>query len=297
MEDDAFRRRLEEIAQDRSHGAAELARRGLEIAAESARTAPAADAHALRRLLDQRAAALAAARPSMAPLANLLGRWREALRHMPGDGLEPARLSAAAAAEALAEGSRNAGREAAARAAAYFGAHFGADRTLITHSLSSTVLELFRLLKDAGVRAIVTESRPLFEGRETAARLSRWSIPTTLITDAQLGHFVGQADFAVVGADGLGADGSVVNKAGTYLLALAARDRAVPFHVVCESFKRLGEGAEFELERMDASEMGAPDLPGVTPANVYFDVTPARLISGWFTEEGGPELPAPGGGA
>jgi translation initiation factor 2B subunit (eIF-2B alpha/beta/delta family) len=280
MDDDSFEE--SQLAGDRTHGASELARRGLEIAAHSALTAPAEDVGALTRLLGDRALALAATRPSMAPLRNLLERWRETLAGLPAGELEAARRTAADAARALVEDSRRAALEAAAQAAELV----GAGRTVATHSLSSTVLEVFNRLKDTGVSVILTESRPLYEGHRLAARLSEWSIPATLITDAQLGHFIGRADLALVGADTVLSDGSVVNKAGSYLLALAARDQGVPFYVCCESFKWGGEDTGPDLEEMDPSELGAPGWPRVTLANVYFDVTPARLVTAWLTEKG-----------
>ena len=46
--------------------------------------------------------------------------------------------------------------------------------------MSSTVLEVFRQLKDRGLRVIATESRPLNEGHTLASRLSEWGIPATL---------------------------------------------------------------------------------------------------------------------
>lgn len=285
MNDEDFHRRLDEIREDRAHGASELARRCLRIASESALHAPAGNAGDLRRVLGERAAAMAAARPSMAPLHNLLARWREGLDGLPGEALEALRREASKAALALAEESRGAVLEAAANAAEFI----GADKTIITHSLSSTVVEVFNILRNRGARAIVTESRPLCEGGKLAALLSGWSVPTTYVTDAQLGHFVGRADVALVGADALLADGGVVNKAGTYLLALAANDRGVPFYVCCESFKRLPPSPAPALEEMDPAELGVPERPHVEIANVYFDVTPARLVRGWFTEEGGPD--------
>jgi translation initiation factor eIF-2B subunit delta len=137
---------------------------------------------------------------------------------------------------------------------------------------------------------IVTESRPLYEGRLVATRLSEWAISTTLITDAQLGLFVPQADIALLGADSVLADGSVINKAGTYVLALAAHDHQVPVYVCAESFKhRPAHLPEPTLEEMDPVELSpaqTQSLPHVSVRNIYFDRTPARLISGWVDEHG-----------
>ena len=99
--------------------------------------------------------------------------------------------------------------------------------------------------------------------------------------------FVQRADVALVGADTIAADGSVINKAGTYLLALAARDRGVPFYVCFESFKRSGfPASDAVLEKHDLSELDPPQLPHIKTHNVYFDITPPNLVTAWITEHG-----------
>ena len=274
---------LAEIRHDRTHGASELARRCLLILAEAARAQPAGSVAELREGLLALNAELARTRPSMAPIQNLLCRWREALTFDARTDLAVARRMAVERAESLIAVSRQAVTDCAARTTNLL----GPGRTVMTHSLSSTVVEVCRLLADQGVRMIVTESRPLMEGRQLAERLSTWGVPTTLITDAQMGLFVAEADAVLVGADSVLADGAVVNKAGTYLLALAARDQGIPFYVCCESFKWCGVGQPPpELEEMAAAEMEAPDWSGVTVRNVYFDLTPARLVSAWIDETG-----------
>ena len=272
-----------EIRDDRTRGASELARRALELLAEAARTLPAVDAMELRVRLLALAAELSAARPSMAPIQNLLRRWREGLTPPANSNLAVARDLAAKRAEASIAVSRRAVTDCATHAARLL----GPGRAVMTHSLSSTVIEVCRLLKDDGLRMIVTEARPLGEGRQLTERLSAWRVPTTYITDAQMGLFVAQADAVLVGADSVLVDGAVVNKAGTYPLALAARDWGVPFYVCCESFKWRGpDDPPPELEEMAPAELGTPDWPGVTVRNVYFDRTPARLVSAWIDETG-----------
>ncbi len=277
-----FNREIAEIRNDRIHGASELARRCLAILAEAAETLPAADCGEFRQCLLALAAELAAIRPSMAPIGNLLRRWREQIGTANGD-LELLRRLATEQAAALITLSRQAVTDCATHAACWL----GPGRTLMTHSLSSTVLETCRLLRDQGLRMIVTEARPLAEGRRVVERLSAWNVPTTYITDAQMGLFVARADGVLVGADSLLADGSAINKVGTALLALAARECGVPFYVCCESFKQRTEnGPPPELEEMESTELDVPAWPGVSARNVYFDITPARLIDAWISETG-----------
>ena len=284
MDDEEFKRRLEELIEDRHSGASELARLGLEIAAQCAQSAEVKKTIELRHYLAERAEALGAARPSMSPLKNLMEEWKESLEVLP-DEVNEARVTATENAMHLAEQSTKASFEAAALTSALV----GDNKTIITHSFSSTVLEVFHLLKNRSVRAIVPESRPLCEGGDLAEHLSQWDIPTTYITDAQVGLFAARADVAIVGADTMLADGSTINKAGTSLLAMAAHAEKVPFYVCCESFKLCQQEEPPALEEMSPAELSTTQWPGVSVSNIYFDITPAHLITGWCTERGAPD--------
>ena len=283
MDDRAFETALVEIRTDRLQGASELARRCLDLLVQSADAAPAGDGSELLSMLIRRCDRLTAARPSMASIQNLLTQWKFSLTQLDSSSLSALRSAAADRARDGIRQSKRAAERAVENAADYI----GTGKTIITHSLSSTVLGVLEKLKDQDIRVLVTESRPLNEGHILTRRLSEWNISTQLITDVQLGLFVAQADLALLGADSLLPDGSLVNKVGSYLLALVARDKGVPLYVCCESFKRRKEGmGEPELEEMEARELGAPSLPGVRARNIYFDITPARLISCWIDETG-----------
>lgn len=282
MDEAEFQRALQSVAADRSHGASELAQRCLSILSESAETAAAETTPQLQGMLRARCEAFRASRPSMAAIANLLGGWRDDIASLP-PALDAARDIAKQAAVRIAADARGA-TDALVRHAADL---IGRDKTVLTHSYSSAVWRVFERLQNQNVRAIVTESRPLYEGHRLAARLAGCSIPATLITDAQMAQAMESADLALAGADSVVADGSVVNKAGTALLALAARQRGRPFYVCCERYKWSADGMPPPvLEEMDPAELGAPGWPGVTVRNVYFDVTPASLVTGWITEDG-----------
>lgn len=269
---------------DRAHGAAALGREALRAVAQLADTIAAETTPELHAALTGAADRLSAARPSMAPPRALLQRWLNALPDSADTPLADARSAAIAHAVALRADASTASDHASAHAARLLAGSRG-DLTMITHSYSSCVLGTLERLRDQLERVIVTESRPLNEGHQVARRLTDHGIAVTLITDAQMGDAVATADAALVGADTLLADGSVVNKSGTQLLALAARACEVPFYVCCESFKQ-SDAVAVELESMPPDELGAPDLPHLTVQNRYFDVTPANLVSGWIDEIG-----------
>ncbi len=276
---------VQSLRSDHERGASQLARMALGYLAEAARDESIPDVAALRLELDHLARDLETARPSMAPIENLVAAWRAAVAELPDEELAPMRAAFVEQASALVQDSQRAATEAARRVAELI----PSGATVLTHSLSSTVAEALRLLRGRAT-VIFTESRPRLEGHRLAGWLSAAEMTGQLITEAQLGHFAAQADVALVGADAVLADGAVVNKVGTYLLALAARDHELPFYVCFESFKRTTRtAADTSLEEMDPRELEPPDLPGILARNVYFDLTPARLISSWIDELGARE--------
>jgi len=101
--------------------------------------------------------------------------------------------------------------------------------------------------KGPGLSVIVCESRPLCEGVTMAQRLAAAGLSVTLITDAQAGVFVEEADLVLLGADAVTPAG-VVNKVGSKLLALAAKAAGVPVVAVTDSRKVTpGPVAQFAL--------------------------------------------------
>jgi translation initiation factor 2B subunit (eIF-2B alpha/beta/delta family) len=156
--------------------------------------------------------------------------------------------------------------------------------TIMTHSWSTTVIELLSTMKP--LRVIVSEARPFNEGVRVAKELVRNGISTTLITEAQMALFVHEADAVVVGADTILPEGDFINKIGTRGLALAAKDAEVPFYPVAETLKisAPSEPLPFSLQEGKAQEIC--DQKWLEVRNVYYEVTPARLVTAYVTEHG-----------
>jgi translation initiation factor 2B subunit (eIF-2B alpha/beta/delta family) len=273
---------VRKIRDDREHGASELARIALKCLARYSHELEASSETELRDGMLAFARRIQQVRPSMAPVRNLLNRWILLIRNQPAAGPEQLRKKAVCLADELRRDSMAAVHHCAQHAARLI----GVNRTIMTHSYSSTVLEAFSALKPS-VRAIVTESAPAGEGRDMATQLAGMGIPVCFITDAQIGLFVDKADVVLTGADTVARDGSLINKSGTQLLALAARQADVPFYTCFESFKYSEcPPDEIELEEKEPSEIAPPRIPLVEAHNVYFDRTQAGLISAWVTEHG-----------
>lgn len=163
------------------------------------------------------------------------------------------------------------------------------NAVIMTHSASSVVLRLFRLLahEQHAFSVICTQSSPGLEGHELALALNGMRVPVTLITDAQMGLFVPQADVVITGCDTWLADGHFINKSGTRLLALAARAHKRPLWVLADSFRQSDQTSEdVTLEEMPASELGAPEGDWITPRNIYFETIPESLVTGRVSEQG-----------
>lgn len=273
---------LQEIETDRERGASQLARRCLEMLSDYAAKLDVDSVTRLQRELQKFADELKAARPSMAPVENLLRAFDTCLSKLPSPVAAAVHYARRQAAYLVAES-----EQAVLQVAQHAAGLVKTGDTILTHSISSTVVEIFRCLQERSVKAVITESRPGNEGQLLATELSKLSISTEYITEAQAGLFVGRCDIVLVGADTLLADGSVVNKAGTFLLALAACEKKIPFYVCCESFKQTSKtDVDIELEEKSGAELELPPLSHITPRNIYFDITPARLISGHISERG-----------
>lgn len=161
---------------------------------------------------------------------------------------------------------------------------------------------------DAGVplHVWVDETRPRNQGASlTAYELGSHGVPHTIVVDNAGGHLMqhGKVDLVIVGTDRVAANGDVANKIGTYLKALAAKDNGVPFYVALPHSTidwTLDEGMSIPIEERSGDEVlkmpgRLPDgtvvtveiaAPGSPAGNPAFDVTPARLVTGFITERG-----------
>lgn len=152
---------------------------------------------------------------------------------------------------------------------------------------------------DPTISVIVDETRPLLQGsRLTAWELAREGIAHTLIADNMVGAMIagGRVTHVVVGADRIAANGDVVNKIGTYTVAVVAREHGVPVIVAAPTTTldlTVARGSDVEIEERAGDEIralslhdlpaAAADVPVVNPA---FDVTPQHLVAAIVTEQG-----------
>ncbi|MEM4000566.1 MAG: hypothetical protein QXW86_07290 [Saccharolobus sp.] len=225
-------------------------------------------------------------RPSMASLRNYITIAISELENALDRGLsiEEAKKVFMRKCEELIHYSRNALK----RISTYFVELIEPEEVIFTHSYSNTVLECLFRAKIKNIKVIVTESRPSMEGLKTANVLARKDIPVTLIVDAAAGMFIKNADRVVIGADAILPDNSIINKIGTMLLALAAKESGIPLMVVSEYMKKIQDN-EIVLEERDPLEMVPKRFlkhKKITVRNIFFERVPAQYISFLITEKG-----------
>ena len=110
---------------------------------------------------------------------------------------------------------------------------------ILTHAHSRVVASVLKEAAKNNKRfsVYVTESSPDRAGYKMETVLKQHNIPVTVILDAAAAYVLEKVDLVLVGAEGVVENGGVINKIGTYQLALCAKALNKPLCVVAESFK------------------------------------------------------------
>jgi translation initiation factor 2B subunit (eIF-2B alpha/beta/delta family) len=255
---------FDRIRSDRTHGAWALALEALDALESVLDEWQRSHREPLPTVLRRSARRLETSQPAMGPFLRWAGALRELARSAPAPGLlsRSHRFLRREQAQLKRELSRlqRVGRR-----------RFPADaRHVITLSRSQTVLSVLSSLPPARrpVQVSVLESLPGGEGRLFAGDLRTAGLSARVLSDRAGPSAVRTADLVLIGADAVFSDGSVVHKVGTNRLARAAARKGVPVVVVAGRSKFTGRPA--------------PSRP--LPA--WFDRTPARFLSEFWTDEG-----------
>jgi translation initiation factor eIF-2B subunit delta len=259
---------LKHIREDNSSGAAQLAQKGAELLLDVLKGGETGEIRALGR-------ALVDAQPSMAPMVNLVNHLFEAIESL--EDQYSIKEKGIAAVQGFLDNLIAGPEKIKGNALALL----KGKKRVMTLSYSSTCLKVLGHTKD--IEVICPESRPLCEGLRTAKELAAKGIRTRIVVDSAAPSLMGECDLGMVGADSVTPEG-VVNKIGTYALALAARERKVPFYVLAGKEKFLP--LPLRIEERDPKEITQETIPNSRVENRYFDITPLELITGVVTQEG-----------
>ena len=280
---------IDEIRNDKTHGASELARQAVKVlraAAEHSQADSAEEFLVEQKEIGQR---LISARPAMAPIFNIVCRLLVAkTTKAEGMDLDAIRRLAISKAGKLISDSL----QAVAQIAEHGSRLIADGDRIMTHSYSSTVVATLKeaFTKHKDVEVFITRSGAGRTGEITAQELGLYGMPLTFIDDAAMGLYISTVNKVMLGADRVCADGKVVNGIGTYQLALASEKANIPLYILCETLKfdpRLSSH-EIDLEEKEPSEVVEPGRlpPGIMIKNPYFDITPLELVTAVVTENG-----------
>lgn len=151
----------------------------------------------------------------------------------------------------------------------------------------------------------VVDARPLTEGKRLLQSLREVGIPCGYIQLNALTYVMQQVTKVFLGASALLVNGSIYGRIGTACVALLAKSHHVPVLVCCETYKISNK---VQLESITQNELGNPHHlllendkasgnsgdgkmkdskpKNLKAANLLYDVTPDKFVSGIITELG-----------
>ncbi len=174
---------------------------------------------------------------------------------------------------------------------------FPDNGTVMTQCFGETIVGM--MLKECrdrnkAIRLFCPETRPYFQGaRLTATVCNDMGFDVTVITDNMPAAVMQNeaVDVFTSAADAISLDGYVVNKIGTFQIAIVAKYMGIPYfvtgapdpgHPTIDTVTIEMRDPEFVLQAM-GTRTAAEGVKGYYPS---FDITPPHLVSGVVTDRG-----------
>ena len=174
--------------------------------------------------------------------------------------------------------------------------HISDNSIILTFGDSSTVEKFLTSKKmKRHFQVFVAESAPSCGGHRLARALAEAGVDTTVIADAAVFALMPRVDKVVLPTQAVMANGGLVTPSGGHMLALAAKEHAVPVVCVTGLYKLCplyphDLQAEFnELQSPAVVLAGRPGgkMPNVDIINPAFDYVPPELVDLYVTNTGG----------
>ena len=181
--------------------------------------------------------------------------------------------------------------------AAYLVDMFPHNGKILTQCFGETIVGM--MLKEARQRGnelkiYCTETRPYFQGARLTASVARdMGFDVTVITDNMPAFAIQneKIDVFTSAADVICLDGHIVNKVGTFQIAIVAKHMGIPYfvtgapdrgHPTVDTVKIEMRDPAFVLQAMGVRTA----MEGVKGYYPSFDITPPHLVSGVVTDDG-----------
>jgi len=178
---------------------------------------------------------------------------------------------------------------------------YGQDNiTIGTHCHSGAVIQAIVQAKKYVRQVIVSKTEPEQQGVLTAAELCKAGVPVKFINLEQYGTEFRRSNMFLFGIDAVSVEGTVLNKAGTRMIATLARTKDIPVYFLGETYKYAQNtlmGGLIRVERRDVSERLVFNHIGVDLAQYVktgllntdfsaFDTTKPEFYSSIVSEQG-----------
>ncbi len=171
------------------------------------------------------------------------------------------------------------------------------DFVIQTHCHSSIVESILIEAANKGkkFKVVSTETRPFYQGRITAKKLTDHGIEVIQVVDSAMRWAAKnlETDLMIIGADAVTSEGTVLNKIGSRLLALVAEEEHIPLFIATPLLKYnpstlYGSYEKIEMREIteitkDWDEVPNKNLEILNPA---FETVNRLLINGLITEAG-----------
>lgn len=276
---------IRDIKSLKIQGAREVAKAGLECLVISAKGSKAANSRDFMKELKGVVRELVKTRPTEPMLRNVVASVMLKLSDYDGDNFRKVTAS-------LCNDQMMKIEQALINIAKIGAARIAGGETILTHCHSHDVVAILIEARRQGKRfdVIVTETEPRRQGEITARELLKAGIGVTYCVDSAIGYVMKDADRVLVGCDAILADGSIVNKIGTFPIAIVAERFGVPVYVAGETLKfdtQTMAGIPETIEQRDPREVIDPmKIKGAKIINPAFDITPSNYVHSLITEKG-----------
>ncbi|MGP1510372.1 s-methyl-5-thioribose-1-phosphate isomerase [Treponema lecithinolyticum] len=171
------------------------------------------------------------------------------------------------------------------------------NSTVMTQCFGGTIVgTMLRSCKQSGknISIICAETRPYFQGsRLTASVACDMGFPVTVISDNMCAFTMKtkKVDMFTSASDVITLDGHIINKVGTFQMALAAHYYKIPYYVTGTPDCAHPDTSRIKIEERDGEAvLKALDtkvtMDGVAGYYPAFDITPPELCTGIVTDLG-----------
>lgn len=166
--------------------------------------------------------------------------------------------------------------------------------TVLVHGYSTTVFHALRECKRCGINlnVLITDCSPEHLGSKMDQALKEEGIKCDIILDLSIGYHMNNIDCVLVGANAIVENGGVINRIGTYTLAIVAKNFKKPFYVLSETLKFLKlypldqNDIPFNKREIEKDRDDSETRYKTEPQDSFCDYTPPDFISLVFTDNG-----------